>query len=126
MLWAKQKISLNFYSILFVIFFENLLEFLLSTYTEFIESFLKISKIDVKSKIPKIIEKQIALRRVPLLPSRCSYSFPVTPSATMVIRVCVNGECCAAPVSIILCTVPPFLCYPVLPLSICVAFFVTL
>ncbi len=58
MLHTKPKISLNFYSILFVTFFKKLLKLLLSTYIELIESFWKISsKIDVKSKIRKIIEK---------------------------------------------------------------------
>ncbi len=60
-LWTTPKISLNFYSNLFVTFFKKLIKFLLSTDTElFFECFRKISfKIYIKSKIPKIIERKI-------------------------------------------------------------------
>ncbi len=105
------------YSILFITFFKKLFKFLLSTYTEFIQSFQKIySKIYVKSKIQKI------MFYVVLLPHQRILQLPPPlhqPIHQMVIRVCVNGERCAAPISFIKHNTPPlpqpvYFCYVLL------------
>ncbi len=99
MLRSKSKISLNFCSILFLTFLKKLLKFLLSTYTEFIESFKNI--LNNLCNTQKIIEKKFRSMQRPSSTIVVLLPLPKSPRpATMVIWVYVSGELRTASISV--------------------------